>query len=164
MRSARTVIQARKDLADQPEAYWLASTKLTGVLHLFFYSVVVLLIDFCVNRTAGDEEVRKAEIREACKTLDEAREQSVPAGLFLDSLMAIMNKHRIRLAGLDGAGVDVPSTVTPPVATASAAAHGELPSEYVPNLDFDEIWQSYVGLEDLDPTGWDALMQDLDFS
>jgi len=108
--------------------------------------------------------VRKAEIREACKTLDEAREQSVPAGLFLDSLMAIMNKHRIRLAGLDGAGVDVPSTVTPPVATASAAAHGELPSEYVPNLDFDEIWQSYVGLEDLDPTGWDALMQDLDFS
>lgn len=167
LRAARAVIKARKDLASHENFIWLANTKLSGVLHLFFYAVVVLLIDLCVNRSAGDEEARKAEIKEACKTLEEARHQSVPAGMFLDSLMSVMQKHRIRLQGQDSAGEGLSAPMSmpaQPLPLGSSVAHGELPEEYVPNLDFDEIWQSYTNLDFGDAQDWDALMRDLDFS
>lgn len=147
---------------------WLANTKLSGVLHLFFYAVVVLLIDLCVNRSVGDEAARKAEIKEACKTLEEARHQSVPAAMFLDSLMAIMQKHRIRLQGQDGGDEGQASGAGEASQLfghpSSGMAHGEIPNEYVPNLDFDEIWQSYTDLDFGDAEHWDALMRELDFS
>lgn len=167
LRSARAVIQARSDLANRGDTIWLANTKLSGVLHLFFYAVVVLLIDLCVNRSAGDETARKAEIKEACNTLEEARQQSVPAGMFLDSLMAIMQKHRIRLQGQDGSGDELGAAAAMPLqpfSLASTRASGEVPEEYVPNLDFEEIWQSYTTLDFGDAQDWDALMRDLDFS
>lgn len=110
LRSARAVIKARNDLATKADIIWLANSKLSGVLHLYFYAVVVLLIDLSVNRSAGDEKARKAEIHDACKTLESARHQSVPAGLFLDSLMAVMQKHRIRLQGMEGSQEDVQMT------------------------------------------------------
>lgn len=164
LRSARAVIKARGDLTT---GSWLANTKLSGILHLFFYAVVVLVIDLCVNRTAGDVAARKAEIKEACKTLEDARHESVPAGMFMDSLMAIMQKHRIRLQSQDGPetlmqGVDCPPSM--PFSLAGASLHDELPDEYVPNLDFDEIWQSYTNLDFCDAQDWDALMCDLDFA
>lgn len=165
LRSARAVMQARKDLAQGN--YWLANTKLSGVLHLYFYAVVVLVIDLCVNRTAGDDSARKAEIKEGCQTLEEARNQSMPAGMFLDSLMAILQKHRIRLQGQDNSEVDLTGTVgtiPKPFSMASAEAHGEIPDQYVSILDFDEIWQSYTDLDFGDAQDWDALMRDLDFS
>lgn len=73
LRSARAVIKARTDLSTQNNTLWLANTKLSGILHLYFYAVLVLLIDLCVHRSSGDEEARKAEIKEACQTLEEAR-------------------------------------------------------------------------------------------
>lgn len=162
------MIQARNDLSSSGNFVWLANTKLSGVLHLYFYAVVVLLIDLCVNRSAGDETARKTEIKEACKTLEEARHQSVPAGMFLDSLLAIMQKHRIRLQGQDGTTEGLPAAPAMPTApfalASSGSANGELPSEYVPSLDFDEIWQSYTSLDFGDAQNWDALMRDLDFS
>lgn len=167
LRSARAVIKARTDLASSENFIWLANTKLSGILHLFFYAVVVLLIDLCVNRSSGDEEARKAEIKEACKTLEEARHQSVPAGMFLDSLMAIMQKHRIRLQGQEAVEDGLSATMSMPAPVlpmGSSVAHGELPEEYVSNLDFEEIWQSYTNLDFGDAQEWDALMRDLDFS
>lgn len=145
----------------------MANTKLSGVLHLYFYAVVVLVIDLCVNRAIGDEEARKAEIKEGCKTLEEARQQSMPAGMFLDSLMAIMQKHRIRLQGQDGTQAELANTLAmppQPFSLASAAGNGEIPDQYVSNYDFEEIWQSYTDLDFEDAQDWDALMRDLDFS
>lgn len=87
--------------------------------------------------------------------------------MFLDSLMTIMQKHRIRLSGQENSEEDPLATATmppQPFSLASATVPGEVPEEYVPNLDFDEIWQSYTNLDFGEAQDWDALMRDLDFS
>ena len=78
--AARTVIRLRSELVDEPGSLWIANARLCGILHLYFYATMVLVMDFCVNRTVGYEEERKAEIQAACKTLEDAKEQSGCAG------------------------------------------------------------------------------------
>lgn len=171
--SARAVLQLRKDLVDEQRSLWITSTRLVGVLHLFFYAIVVLVMDLCINRAAGNEEARKAEIQEACKMLEQAKRQSDAAGMFFDSLMAILRKHRIRLHNYEHCG-QVDST-SPRLAAVEANALGPGSSygidqqassnveEPFSNMDFDELWQSFVGLDStFDPTNWDALLKDIE--
>ena len=53
LRTARTVIQLRQELTLEPESLWIANSRLCGMLQLFFYATVVLVMDLCVNRGAG---------------------------------------------------------------------------------------------------------------
>ena len=80
LHAARTVIQLRKSLSEEPGKLWIANSRLCGILHLFFYATMVLVMDFCVNRTNQCEQARKAEIQDACKTLEDAKQQSGAAG------------------------------------------------------------------------------------
>lgn len=43
LRSARTVMQIRKDLAVEDSNLWIASSRLVGILHLYFYATMVLV-------------------------------------------------------------------------------------------------------------------------
>jgi hypothetical protein len=85
LRSARAVMQIRKDLAIEDAHLWIASSRLVGILHLYFYATMVLVMDYCVNRDAGCELARKSEIHEACKALEEAKQECGAAGMFFDS-------------------------------------------------------------------------------
>ena len=81
LRAARAIIRLRRKLSEEPGALFVANARLCGILHLYFYATMVLVMDLCVNKTAGGEETRKAEIQEACKTLEEAKQQSGAAGI-----------------------------------------------------------------------------------
>jgi hypothetical protein len=171
LRSARTVMQIRKGLAIEDSNLWIASSRLVGILHLYFYATMVLVMDFCVNRTAGCELARKSEIQDACKTLEEAKQESGAAGMFLDSLTAILRKHSIRLQSAEQVQEVLNSSGNPIAAEANALAPGlagqpgsstGYPVE-ASDVDFDQLWQSYIDLEaSIDPQSWDALLSDIE--
>ena len=174
LRAARTVIQIREQLTvGEGGGLWIASFRLCGILHLFFYAVVVLVMDLCVNNEAGDEEARKTEIRDACKMLEQAKQQLEGAGMYVDSLLAILHKHRIRLQGQDQVREIENSAIVLEKVEADAAPlretndrSGDLATndgQEFGALDFDEIWQSYIDLgSGLDPQNWEALISDLE--
>jgi hypothetical protein len=173
--SARAIVQLRKDIETEKSIKnlsWIANFRLCGILHMFFYAAVVLVMDLCIHRGATDERERKEEIQEACKVLEQAKMQSTSAGMFLDSVMAVLHKHRIRLQGQEHVAEHGSTLAIPLGATSDALASG-LPAVADPdtsldnhqitnNLDFDGMWRSYIDLEaSLDPQSWDALFSDL---
>lgn len=126
----------------------------------FFYATVVLLVDFCVNRDIVDEAERGEEIQRALKTLELAKQRSVTAGLYLDSLMAALRKHKIRLELRRHEGSE--SAVFDPVGNPSSTLSGgfETGKESVPaDFDLDELWQSYINSEMT--IDWGPLLDDL---
>lgn len=56
-------------------------------------------MDLCFNHEEGPgkeerEKARKEEVWRACRILEEARERSMPARKFLESLMDVLRRHR----------------------------------------------------------------------
>jgi hypothetical protein len=174
LRSARTVIEIRDELLQEEEgSLWIANARLCAVLHLYFYATVVLVMDLCVNRGEECEKSRLQEIREACKGLEDAKRQSSAAGLFLDSLLTILRKHRIRTEGKDcpnsiGASLDAgdrSNTLVNDVRSCSQAVDTVLaPGDAaMGEFDLDSLWQTYVGAElAWDPQSLDALITDIE--
>ena len=86
--------------------------------------------------------------------------------MFLDSLTAILRKHRIRLQGQEE------HAIVAAVATSSrsnAMAHGGVDITASADVqafidwDFDELWQSYIDMEStIDPQSWSALVSDIE--
>ncbi|TKA77006.1 hypothetical protein B0A55_01965 [Friedmanniomyces simplex] len=133
-------------------------------------------MDLCVNKSAGSEHERKCEIRAACKILEDARESSESAGMFLESLTAIFRKHKVRLQSDRPAKgnmtTDYPREHHLHQTTADyrgrfgvglfpAYYMGENGSGEVPEPDFDTMWQSYLDLG-AEPQAWDALFSDIE--
>ena len=79
--TARAVIQLQKCLAEEDETLWINSSRLCGILHLFFYATMVLVMDFCVHRDAGCELGRKAEIQDVSISMGERITRTVPPRL-----------------------------------------------------------------------------------
>ena len=173
LRAARTVIQIKKNLASErsKDTGPVGNTKLCGIFYLFFFATTVLVMDLCVNRVSLDQVARKEEIQEACKVLEQAKQQSAMAGMFLDSLTAIMRKHRIRLqhqeqSGEEGGGSVVPhgAQVDAPASTTASSAP-IFANQSLDHLDFDELWESYIDLDwTVDPHSWNALVSDMEAS
>ena len=173
LRAARAVIQLQQNLAEEDGTLFIKSSRLLGILHLFFYATMVLVMDFCVHRNAGCELARKVEIESAYHRLEEAKEECGAAGMFLDSLTAILRKHRIRLQNAEQVQDYLNSTGNPKAAETNALALGPnnalpepLPGTQVDglnNLDFDDLWQSYIDLDaSIDPQSWAALVNDIE--
>lgn len=175
LRCARALI-AGKQLLEKDNA--AVSTYFHCLIHHVFLGIVVLAMDLCFNRIEGQEERRRAEVMEACKMLEDAREQSVLAGKFLDSLMDILRKYKIQLLKpppdhkLQGYSSSLPSPafVAPPAeARSSGLARPQemrlLESEQQPRnieSDFDELCQSYTQVgPTFDIPGWDHIFFDL---
>ena len=175
LRAARVLISIREDLMTASKELWVSSTRLCGLMHISFYGTVVLVMDMICNRNAESEAARKEEIQRACQSLEAAKEQSLAAGMFLDSLLAILRKHRIKLQSQDQAGrSDADGFAVTTGDTAFAVAYGSVcthnvssvPAEGLKdfeNLEFDQLWQSYVDLDPtINPQNWDALMNDIE--
>lgn len=180
LRSARMVIQIREEIMLEGSTLWIANPRLCSVLHLLFYATVVLVMDLCVNRGEECETTRMEEIRRACKPLEDAKRQSAAVGMFLDSLMTILRKHRIRLEGKELSSTSTTTNIAA-VDTNTLADVNECPAttiqgcphhpynaettglEETNDLDLGDVWQSYVGMEFAwDPQSWDALISDIE--
>ncbi|OAP58957.1 hypothetical protein AYL99_06254 [Fonsecaea erecta] len=186
LKSARAVIRMKtlSELAATGD-FMAAITKHTGVVYHIFMATIVLVMDLCFNEAAEgeDDAARKAEVVEACRMLEEAKSQSRMAHEFLESLMDVLRKHKVRLhaphppTALDPA-VEPPSSQQPllqlpqiplePVAQHPPESYNNAwpPSEDIGQhylSGFDEIWKEYVELgPKMGMPGWDSLFSDLD--
>ncbi|KAI7000126.1 hypothetical protein KC360_g751 [Hortaea werneckii] len=143
---------------------------LIGVLHHFFCAIVVLVMDLCVNKAAGNEEDRKLEVQEACKILENARERFGAANTFLESLMTVLRKHGVRFLRDSTASHPDPSTENWTAVT-SNSVQPPMQSNGLQNvndpfsdpLNFDNLWQSYFDMgSQIDPQSWNDIFNDLD--
>ncbi len=186
LRAARWSIRVRDRLHQEPSPLWLANPRLGGMVHMFFYATMVLVLDLIVNRGAECESARKREIQQAFQILEEAGAHTTAGGLYLNSLLAILKKHSIRLssneqdavAGHSGSGSPGQSTggFAPGHNTAFAQPQNVLQADPAPlrpadsaNIqtphadDLDHLWQSYFDVESIiEPQQWDALLNELD--
>ena len=169
LQAARSIVQAYKGLSNDQSFLYVANSRLNDVIHHFFYATVVLVMDFCIYRGACKEASSKAEIRDACKVLEAAKSQPGAASIFLDSLMSVLEKHRVRLqeqeqatkAGHDGVEMLAPRG-SQQHDTRMPVLPGADSEPSLGELDFDDLWQSFIDLESIDVQSWDALMNDID--
>lgn len=178
LKSARNVILMKRLVDKEYGSVLAANLKLTGIVYHIFMAIIVLVMDLCFNKSHGDDNVRKAEVMDAFKILEEAKSQSRMAKEFLDSLMDILRKYKVRLhhppeslaenashpclgpsetqayQDLGGANGEtgMPYSLWPP---------RDNPQHYL--SDFDEIWTEYVELgPNMNMPEWDNLFSDLD--
>jgi hypothetical protein len=97
LRSARTVIEINRQLAKETIPFIPDHGRLCGFIHQVFVAAIILVMDLCFNKIPGQEEARRAEVTDACKMLEDVKQQSPIAGKFLESLMDILRKYKIRL-------------------------------------------------------------------
>ena len=172
LQAARAVIAIHQELSQDNGFFWFASSRLCGMLHFYFYAALVLVMDFCVNRDADHDVARKAELQDAFKTLERAKQESRAAGMFFDSLTAILQKHRVRLKNgeQDKCFLNIDNRPQTAHANALLSASNIAPdlstgADFgdIGNFDFDEMWQSYIDLDTaLDPQAWSALVSDIE--
>ena len=115
LESARDVIRTRDlILISEHDNFVAVSAKHTGIVFHIFVATIVLVMDLCFNKAAvGENDVeRKAEVASACRLLEDSKSQSAMASEFLESLMDVLRKHKVRLyhqnpPGENNAGVAV---------------------------------------------------------
>ena len=180
LESARGVIRLMRLFQREADNGFSSNVKLvrmTCVVHHVFMATIVLVMDLCFNKSEDDSE-RKAEVMEAYKIMEETGSQSPLARGFIESLMGVLRKHKVRLHNLPGDGLTTPSAqhtmaqAGPPniLDTMTVPELQPVPSSYLlqDNAEsyssgFDEIWKDYVELgPNMDMPGWDSLFSDLD--
>ncbi|KAK5110076.1 hypothetical protein LTR62_006321 [Meristemomyces frigidus] len=145
------------------------SIKMICLLHHFYSAIIILVMDLCVNRQAGqDDRARKTEIISACKIVEGAKETSTAASHFLESVGTILRKHKVRLydeeepqaignvcyepesrpAADDTTANHVPqlSVELSPPQLCMGNGHDQHHTGYDMgmDIDFDAMWQSYL--------------------
>ncbi|WPG98498.1 Hypothetical protein R9X50_00128900 [Acrodontium crateriforme] len=118
LRSARQILRLRTMTLDTGPM--VSRVPLNIFLHHFFSAILMLIMDLCVNRTNDNNHTNNTttnnndndndndiqlqqqeqqqqkwdEIKSACTILEAAKDQSAAAGIFLDSLLTILRKHK----------------------------------------------------------------------
>lgn len=162
LQAARAVMAISVQLNEE-KAIAASILSMSGVHHHMFFAAVALVMDLCFNKTDDDAEqeaARRAEVMDACRRLEKAKRRSPVAKRFLDSLMDVMRKHKIRL--FDGAVAEeaVASDYFAPEALPSIVPEFE-PMD-TSQSDFEEIWQAYIeNGPNLDVPDWTELYDDL---
>ncbi|KAK4929188.1 hypothetical protein LTR49_004085 [Elasticomyces elasticus] len=176
LQSARNILRLKHILPSEVSDESSGSVKMIGLMHHFCCAIVILAMDLCVNKSAGGDHERKAEIRAACRILEDARDGSRAAGLFLDSLTTIFRKHKVRVQcdqPPNGVAVsEFPVEHKLHQTTADQRGRfgvGLFPADYMGDSEdgglaepgFDTMWQGYLDLGE-EPQAWDALFNDIE--
>ncbi|KAG9663905.1 hypothetical protein KCU64_g1033, partial [Aureobasidium melanogenum] len=146
-------------------------------------AALTLALDLCFNKSASgaEDQVRRAELKEACLMLQESKTEMPAADRFLTPLMELLRKHKIQLqdAGMHNQYLTPPeSTTTPSVqttGTGSSCSSQSIAAQAQnvlghnaslaanPDLDFDGLWQEFINMvPDSSAPGWDDLLADFD--
>ncbi|KIW08003.1 uncharacterized protein PV09_00949 [Verruconis gallopava] len=93
--SARLLIQSQSHLLEMGS---LNGTMFPfcGLLLGVFMANVVLIVDLCMGRSKGRDDLHREEICKAFRLLESARHESETTARFVDSLTQILQKHKIR--------------------------------------------------------------------
>lgn len=168
--SARHVIEVKRQMENMQEA--AAMMSLSGVNHHIFFAAIALVMDLCFNRVQGEDEERRSEVMTACRMLEEAKDRSPIAKKFVESLIKVLRKHKVKLdngallekGALEGAVLELGSEAIeeahPGYSNGTPDSFDALPPS---SYDFEEIWQSYMNYgQDLEVPNWEQLFHDME--
>ena len=180
LEAARTVFRAWSGFQseDMLEAY-RGTLRLGSIFGHVLLATTILVIDFCVNRPSVVDEEQIAEVRQAIKIAEDARESSRIASAFWESLTDVLRKHQVHLPAVEltngvmsdngrrlgsAPGYHGSNLATHDAQSSTGAAYV---SENDQVMDYsassDDIWQQLLENQTLtDPQSWDAFLNDLD--
>lgn len=95
--SAMKVIEINKAVRQDSSSSIPNRIKLSGLLHHMFLATVVLVVDLCFNRAPENTDQKGAEVLQAIKFMEEAKDESATVQKFLDTLTEVLRKHQVRL-------------------------------------------------------------------
>lgn len=177
--SARTVLEVCSLLEEKKSSLTCIPARLGTVVQHVFMASIILVTDLCFSKDEGHEEQRQAEVMQACRILDGLKDESTMARKFLDPLMEILQKHRIRLLNqpstspISGppSGSKVQHTSATSVAGAEDLGEASPTATHQPfgatqdndGWAFDEMMQNYIDLgANAEAPVWDSLFADFD--
>lgn len=162
--SARTIMKLQREMpcSDLYLPYTATRNVSAGIAsQLMHLAIIILAMDFYFNPGEVDESERKAEVRAGLKTFEQAQASSPFSGRLMESLINILQKHKIQLPERPPAIGNMTNSYTPPATATDNFSHG--PSvEAVPSIPitsngadvniqaatrFDEFWNTFVNGE-----------------
>jgi hypothetical protein len=94
IKSARLLIQSQSHLLDidvSNGTIFPCASLLLGV----FMGSIVLLVDLCMNKARGLEDLHRGDICKAFRLLESARHESETSARFVESLTQVLQKHKV---------------------------------------------------------------------
>jgi len=157
----------------------LPVARLNFVVYHIFMGALTLALDLCFNKSTNEAEdqSRRAELKEACLMLHEAKTEMPAADRFLRPLMELLQKYKIQLQdsgpqnqyltpagstpGAQIAGPDI-TVLAQNTANFSGRVSGQ-DFTVVPDAELDSLWEDFINMvPDTDAPGWDDLLADFD--
>nr|POF18607.1 putative transcription factor lepb [Quercus suber] len=170
LEAARMVMRIQQTLCEQVAEPLAQSPRLSGLLQHGFYAAIVLVMDTCVNNQKDPTQLD--EVRDAMELIQQTKGKSRYADKFLDSLVAILRKHQIRIetsTSTDGQANANPMHRTN-IARSGAAVYDSASdsSAIVEQNSIDDMAHEFL-MQDLlvagpalDLPSWDSLFNDLE--
>ncbi|KAI0098933.1 hypothetical protein GGR51DRAFT_576799 [Nemania sp. FL0031] len=174
LESARAVIQLYEEPKTEGESPSMETARMAMAVHYTHLALVILVMDLCFNKHEPDHEERKREVLATLRVLEGARSISPLLNRSLDSVVEVLRKHRVYLAGETLAEGDHDSRTARQDDESSAYAFEDA-EKSPPWLDLDvegsltidpsinEFWQNVNQSQmDFDMSTWDTLFSSLD--
>ncbi|KAI0875477.1 hypothetical protein GGS24DRAFT_489294 [Hypoxylon argillaceum] len=168
LESARAVIQLYEEPRTEGDSPSMETARMAMAVHYTHLALVILVMDLCFNKQEADHEERKGEVLATLQMLEGARAISPLLSRSLDSVVEVLRKHQVYLAG-EGLTSDYEHGQTQ---TDIFEGAGEDPSQnsleveessFIIDPSIDEFWQNATQFEmDFDSTTWDTLFSSLD--
>ncbi|KAJ5555319.1 hypothetical protein N7461_003789 [Penicillium sp. DV-2018c] len=183
LNSSRTVLEICRTLEEEKNSLASIPARLATVVHHLFMATVVLVVDLCSTKVEGFEEQRQAEVTQACRMLDDLKNDSTMAARFLNPLMEILQKHKDRLHHQSAVSARAPTdsrisqSLRDPLRVfheplsdigqdTSANPGGQRAAtgqSYADDWEFDHMMQQYIDLgQNIDGPTWNNLFDDFD--
>lgn len=171
LEAARMVIRTEQQLSQEMIPFVIARLKFSGMLHCVCVAIIVLLIEYCGrNSQQQEKEGSRAEIFEAFKILEDAKQQSPFAGRLLESFKTVLRRHSASAPTTGGEHLAQPghvNTESPvPERTLNSTAlttsdpGGNFMDPTLPAL--DDLWQVFDESVDSPSVDWTSFFAELD--
>lgn len=179
LESVRKSLEIRRMLNQEKRGAVLPVARLNFVVYHIFMGALTLALDLCFNKSTSEAEdqSRRAELKEACLMLHEAKTEMPAADRFLRPLMELLQKHKIQLQdsgpqnqyltpagstpGAQMAGTDTTALGQVTAALSETVSGQDLP--VVSHADLDSLWEDFINMvPDTDAPGWDDMLADFD--
>lgn len=161
--SAFTVVRLRKMMKSGKMAYTSKRQEVGIMVHFMHLSIVVLVMDLCINRDKVTESAQRQQVLDAFSFLEEGTDISPLPGKFLRTLTSFLQKYEVSLSGPDPLHREQTSNTSVAV---KDHRYGQEPGDGClrsAESDFEEFWNSaFNDAAFLDTPQWDLMFSHLD--
>ncbi|KAI4722989.1 hypothetical protein E4T48_00787 [Aureobasidium sp. EXF-10727] len=178
LESVRKSLEIRRLLNQERRGMVLPISRLNFVLYHIFMAALTLALDLCFNKSAteAEDQIRRAELKDACLMLQESKTEMPAADRFLTPLMELLRKHKIQLQDTgsqnqyltpsESIGTPRIQTMGPGQSMTAQTRNSperNIPLTAIPDMDFDGLWDEFIDMvPDSNAPGWNDLLADFD--